>query len=266
MPWLIVRLPCGSRSTHSTRWPRSAKAAARLSVVVVLATPPFWLVNAMTCALASHYASAVFARAGRNPSLFRPVTPLLDKRLLVVTGKGGVGKTTVAVALGLAAARAASAWSCARWPSRSATALSSSRCGTRAELATPVRPWTPRRRSGVAPLPAEVADARGRARRQQHVPVPHRRGARAHRAGDDREGLGPRAARAARRAAPAVRPRRSWTRPPPGTGWRCCGRRARTRASPAWGRSAASAERSTSSCATGRRPACSRWRCPRRCR
>ena len=26
---------------------------------------------------------------------------LLDKRLIVVTGKGGVGKTTVAVALGL---------------------------------------------------------------------------------------------------------------------------------------------------------------------
>jgi anion-transporting ArsA/GET3 family ATPase len=33
------------------------------------------------------------------------VTALLDKRLLVVTGKGGAGKTTVAVALGLAAAR-----------------------------------------------------------------------------------------------------------------------------------------------------------------
>jgi anion-transporting ArsA/GET3 family ATPase len=31
---------------------------------------------------------------------------LLDKRLIVVTGKGGVGKTTVAIALGLAAARA----------------------------------------------------------------------------------------------------------------------------------------------------------------
>src|SRR5881398_2888629 len=31
---------------------------------------------------------------------------LLDKRLIFVTGKGGVGKTTVAAALGLAAARA----------------------------------------------------------------------------------------------------------------------------------------------------------------
>src|SRR3978361_2376365 len=37
---------------------------------------------------------------------FLQMTALLDKRLIVVTGKGGVGKTTVAVALGLAAARA----------------------------------------------------------------------------------------------------------------------------------------------------------------
>jgi len=34
----------------------------------------------------------------------RPVTEFLDKRLVFVTGKGGVGKTTVAVALGLRAA------------------------------------------------------------------------------------------------------------------------------------------------------------------
>jgi anion-transporting ArsA/GET3 family ATPase len=35
----------------------------------------------------------------------RPVPELLDKRLVFVTGKGGVGKTTVALALGLAAAK-----------------------------------------------------------------------------------------------------------------------------------------------------------------
>jgi anion-transporting ArsA/GET3 family ATPase len=48
-----------------------------------------------------------------GPSLFlprleiarnQPVTAFLDKRLVFVTGKGGVGKTTVAVALGLRAA------------------------------------------------------------------------------------------------------------------------------------------------------------------
>jgi anion-transporting ArsA/GET3 family ATPase len=34
-----------------------------------------------------------------------PVSELLDKRLVIVTGKGGVGKSTVALALGLAAAQ-----------------------------------------------------------------------------------------------------------------------------------------------------------------
>src|SRR5215218_9630677 len=38
-------------STHRTRCPCSAKAAARFSVVVVFATPPFWLAKAMTLAL-----------------------------------------------------------------------------------------------------------------------------------------------------------------------------------------------------------------------
>ena len=33
------------------------------------------------------------------------MSELLDKRLIVVTGKGGVGKTTVAATLGLLAAR-----------------------------------------------------------------------------------------------------------------------------------------------------------------
>ena len=32
----------------------------------------------------------------------RPVKDLLDKRLVIVTGKGGVGKSTVALALGMA--------------------------------------------------------------------------------------------------------------------------------------------------------------------
>ena len=50
MPWLIVRLPWGSMSTASTRWPDSLKATARLSAVVVLATPPFWLAKAITLA------------------------------------------------------------------------------------------------------------------------------------------------------------------------------------------------------------------------
>src|SRR3712207_1379726 len=51
MPCDMVRFPWGSMSTHNTRCPSSAKAAARFNVVVVLATPPFWLAKAMTLAL-----------------------------------------------------------------------------------------------------------------------------------------------------------------------------------------------------------------------
>src|SRR4051812_18179647 len=66
-------------STQSTRWPASANAAARFSVVVVLATPPFWLANAMTLALpdtvgshgrVSRYA-VLFAGLYGNPSVVR---------------------------------------------------------------------------------------------------------------------------------------------------------------------------------------------------
>ena len=51
IPWLMVRLPCGSRSIRSTRWPSSCSATPRFSVVVVFATPPFWFANAMTLAV-----------------------------------------------------------------------------------------------------------------------------------------------------------------------------------------------------------------------
>src|SRR3954449_4998756 len=60
IPCDMVRLPCGSRSAHSTRWPSSERATARFNVVVVLATPPFWFANAMTLALFSTEGSAFF--------------------------------------------------------------------------------------------------------------------------------------------------------------------------------------------------------------
>src|SRR6185503_2072114 len=50
--------------------------------------------------------AALFSRYRANPSHnLRPISGLFEKRLVFVTGKGGVGKTTVALALGLAAAR-----------------------------------------------------------------------------------------------------------------------------------------------------------------
>ena len=79
IPWLIVRLPCGSRSTQSTRWPFSTKAAARLRVVVVLATPPFWFVKAIIWALSGIRSAYSYAREG-NPSRMRPIVVLIALR------------------------------------------------------------------------------------------------------------------------------------------------------------------------------------------
>src|ERR1700675_3839346 len=53
MPLPIVALPCGSRSTSNTRCRVAARLAARLTLVVVLPTPPFWLVIARIFAIAS---------------------------------------------------------------------------------------------------------------------------------------------------------------------------------------------------------------------
>jgi len=50
--------------------------------------------------------AALFSRSSANPSHnLPPIAGLLEKRLVFVAGKGGVGKTTVALALGLVAAR-----------------------------------------------------------------------------------------------------------------------------------------------------------------
>src|SRR5438552_2808045 len=111
-------------STQSTRWPASAKATATFSVVVVFATPPFWLAKAMTLAVAVILAPFRVGETGtrrysqglggflqadahcRGPRLrCPPVSGLLDKRLVFVCGKGGVGRSTVAAALGILAAR-----------------------------------------------------------------------------------------------------------------------------------------------------------------
>ena len=53
MPLPMVALPCGSRSTSSTRRFVAPRLAARLTLVVVLPTPPFWFVIARMRAIAS---------------------------------------------------------------------------------------------------------------------------------------------------------------------------------------------------------------------
>src|SRR5882757_9103250 len=62
MPRPVLALPWGSASTISTRLPQAASAVARLTAVVVLPTPPFWLASAMMrarCGDGSGLAAAV---------------------------------------------------------------------------------------------------------------------------------------------------------------------------------------------------------------
>src|SRR5919204_3745540 len=58
MPSPVEALPCGSRSTMSTRSPIAASAVPRLIAVVVLPTPPFWLASARIRGAAAIIANA----------------------------------------------------------------------------------------------------------------------------------------------------------------------------------------------------------------
>src|ERR671937_2646644 len=68
-----------SRSIASTFRPCSAKATARLSVVVVFATPPFWFANAMTVGRRAPRACA--RRFGRGSRRASPIGALVRVRL-----------------------------------------------------------------------------------------------------------------------------------------------------------------------------------------
>src|SRR3954447_9740770 len=113
MPCDMVRLPWGSMSTHRTRSPSSAKAAARFSVVVVFATPPFWLANAITFAVVISSSVGRGGKPSSDPSIRSPAADsfpritrvervdrlLEDRRIVICGGPGGVGKTTTSAAI-----------------------------------------------------------------------------------------------------------------------------------------------------------------------
>ena len=102
IPCDIVRLPCGSMSMHNTRCPSSANAAARFKVVVVLATPPFWLAKAMTLALP---VTSCSDHGCGNPSRgpFRPLCPVL---LLLLARRGRpAGSSTTSRGSGMTSPR-----------------------------------------------------------------------------------------------------------------------------------------------------------------
>ncbi|WP_341648990.1 hypothetical protein [Thauera humireducens] len=65
MPLPIVALPCGSRSISKVRCPACCSAAARLTQVVVLPTPPFWLATQKILAMVESGYSICKDRAHR---------------------------------------------------------------------------------------------------------------------------------------------------------------------------------------------------------
>ena len=61
MPAPVVALPCGSRSTSSTRRFIAVRLAARLTAVVVFPTPPFWFTIArIRVTVARHHDQVAF--------------------------------------------------------------------------------------------------------------------------------------------------------------------------------------------------------------
>ena len=156
---------------------------------------------------------------------------LFAHELLVVTGKGGVGKSTVAAALGLAASRRGLRTLVVEVAAREdiSRALASGAAGPyddtiRLSRAAPHLDRATARDGGV---PARAA-ARGCAGRpaltQPDLFNADRRDSRDARAADDRQGLGARPARAAppRRADPTIWSCSTLRRA--GTVWRCCRR------------------------------------------
>ena len=80
MPRAVEALPCGSMSMTRTFRPAAASAAAMLTVVVVLPTPPFWLDTVKM---------RVFSGLGSSPAE-QPLPALVLVRELAGDGAGVV--------------------------------------------------------------------------------------------------------------------------------------------------------------------------------
>ena len=152
---------------------------------------------------------------------------LRDRSLLYVTGKGGVGKTTVAAALGLAAARTGRRTIVCEVAEQDRMSRAFARHGVRpeqeVELAEDLWAITIDPQAALEEwLAKQVGGDRAEgARALARVPVLRRRRAGREGADHDRQGLGARPEPSAGTAATA--PTTSWssTRPPPATGSAC---------------------------------------------
>src|SRR4051794_21189475 len=93
MPSEKVRQACGSRSTSSTRWPSSARAAPIDATVVVLATPPFWLATARTVVRVVDMMAPIMPDA-RGELAHPPARLVVMSETALVTGPtAGIGQS-----------------------------------------------------------------------------------------------------------------------------------------------------------------------------
>ena len=152
---------------------------------------------------------------------------LRDRSVLYVTGKGGVGKTTVAAALGLAAARTGRRTIVCEVAEQDRMSRAFARHGVRpeqeVELAEDLWAITIDPTQALLEwLGKQAGGAAGRhPRALAHVPVLRRRRARREGADHDREGVGAGAERSAGTSTTGATTSSSSTRPPPATASGC---------------------------------------------
>src|SRR5579859_4068402 len=103
MPMLIVRCAWASRSIRRTRCSRSARAAPRLTAVVVLPTPPFWLATEITRAIRAR----VYPKPPTQPRGGAHTCPY-NSRDVSHPAAGGTGRPRLR-SVGASAVRAAAA-------------------------------------------------------------------------------------------------------------------------------------------------------------
>src|SRR5260221_2583298 len=89
MPSPVLALPCGSKSISRARFATGGSAVARLTAVVVLPTPPFWLTMAKMRASAAPAKGAAWSIGASNGAVRLCTDHLFQSQ----HGPGGIRNT-----------------------------------------------------------------------------------------------------------------------------------------------------------------------------
>src|SRR5260221_11500554 len=95
MPSPVLALPCGSKSMTRTRFPTAASAVARLTAVVVLPTPPFWLTIARIRGAFRGAAMLATGSTGSSAASSGAVMVCTDHLFQLQHRAGGIRETSV---------------------------------------------------------------------------------------------------------------------------------------------------------------------------